>query len=265
MAGHTILLNLIGGVALLIWGTHMVQAAILKGFGDRLRGVISRAAGGPLRAAATGAAAATALQSATATAVLVTSFVARGLVALPAALALMLGADLGTTLVVQALSVELAAAVPLLLFAGVVLARMAGRPRTAQVGRMLIGFGLICWRSLIAAASAPMRGSEVTALVLERLAHDPLLALVVAALLTWVMHSSVAFVLFVISLSGAGLVGLPLALTLVLGANVGGGLIALGLAPNAPVAARRVLYGNLAFRAPGRSSAFLALGPITGP
>jgi phosphate:Na+ symporter len=265
MAGHTILLNLIGGVALLIWGSHMVQAAILKGFGDRIRGVISRAAGRPLRAAATGVAAAMALQSATATAVLLTAFVTRGLVALPAALALMLGADLGTTLVVQALSVNLAAAVPLLLLLGVVLGRMAGRPKMAQVGRMLIGFALILLAlSLISAASEPMRGSEVTTLVLERLAHDPLLALIVAALLTWVMHSSVAFVLFVISLAGAGLVGLPLALTLVLGANVGGGLIALGLAPGAPVAARRVLYGNLAFRAVGALIAFLALGPITG-
>ena len=153
--------------------------------------------------------------------------------ALPAALALMLGADLGTTLVVQALSVEPrrrrcrsscspASSSP----------AWPGGRATAQVGRMLIGFGLILLAlSLIAAASAPMRGSEVTALVLERLAHDPLLALIVAALLTWVMHSSVAFVLFVISLTGAGLVGLPLALTLVLGANVGGGLVALGLAP----------------------------------
>ena len=66
-------------------------------------------------------------------------------------------------------------------------------------------------------------------LVLARLAHDPVLALIFGAIFTWVMHSSVAFVLFVISLTGAGLVGLPLALTLVLGANVGGGLVALGL------------------------------------
>jgi phosphate:Na+ symporter len=264
MAGHTILLNLVGGVALLLWGTHMVQAAILKGFGDRIRGVISRAAGRPLRAAATGVAAATALQSATATAVLLTAFVTRGLVALPAALALMLGADLGTTLAVQALSVNLAALMPLLLVGGLVLFRMAGRPRTAQVGRMLIGFGLILLAlRLIAGASEPMRESELTALVLERLGHDPLLALVVSALLTWVMHSSVAFVLFVISLAGAGLVGLPLALTLVLGANLGGGLIALGLAPGAPAPARRVLYGNLGFRAIGVVLAFLALGPVS--
>ena len=106
MAGHTILLNLIGGVALLLWGTHMVQAAILQGFGAELAARSPGPPAGPLRAAATGAAAATALQSATATAMLVTGFVARGLIALPAALALMLGADLGTTLAVQALSLR---------------------------------------------------------------------------------------------------------------------------------------------------------------
>ena len=264
MAGHIILLNLVGGVALLLWGTHMVQSAILRAFGAGLRGTISRAAGSPLRAAATGAAAATLLQSATATAMLVGSFVTRGLIALPAALALMLGADLGTTLAVQALSVNLGALMPLLLLAGVVLGRMAERPRAQQVGRMLVGYGLILLAlGLIAAASAPMRSSEVTMLVLARLAHDPVLALIFGAIFTWVMHSSVAFVLFVISLTGAGLVGLPLALTLVLGANVGGGLVALGLTFDAAVPARRVIWGNLAFRAIGVVVAFLALGPLT--
>ena len=117
---------------------------------------------------------------------------------------------------------------------------------------MLVGFGLILLAlGLIGAASAPMRGSEVTALVLARLAHDPLLALIVAALFTWVMHSSVAFVLFVISLAGAGLVELPLALGLVLGANVGGGLVALGLA-----SARRWRRGgcSMAISPSGRSA-----------
>ena len=134
MAGHTILLNLIGGVALLLWGTRMVQEAILKAFGAELRGAIAGAAGSPLRAAATGAVAATALQSATATAILVTGFAASGLIALPAALAVMLGADLGTTLAVQALSVDVGALMPLLLVAGVALARLAERPRIAEVG-----------------------------------------------------------------------------------------------------------------------------------
>lgn len=264
MAGHTILLNLIGGVALLLWGTQMVQAAILQGFGGVLKGAMARAAGRPLRAAATGAVAATALQSATATAALLTGFVARGLIALPAALALMLGADLGTTLAVQALSLDVRALMPVLLAAGVILARRSDRPQAAQVGRMLVGLALIMLAlGLIVAASAPMRSSEVTAMVLGRLAHDPALALVFAALFTWAMHSSVAFVLFVIAMAGSGLVGLPLALTLVLGANVGAGLVALGLGLKAPVAARRVLYGNLGFRLAGALAVFLALDPVT--
>ena len=105
MAGHTILLNLVGGVALLLWGTHMVQSAILRPSARPPRHHLPRrriaAPGGGYRRGRGDA-----LQSATATAMLVGSFVTRGLIALPAALALMLGADLGTTLAVQALSVE---------------------------------------------------------------------------------------------------------------------------------------------------------------
>lgn len=263
MAGHTILLNLVGGVALLLWGTQMVQAAILEGFGGPLRAAIARAAGRPLRAAATGVAAATALQSATATATLLAGFVARGLIALPPALALMLGADLGTTLAVQALSLDVRALMPVLLAGGVILARRTDRPRAAQVGRMMVGLALIMLAlGLIVSASAPMRSSEVTTMVLGRLGHDPALALILGALFTWIMHSSVAFVLFVIAMAGSGLVGLPLALTLVLGANVGAGLVALGLGLRAPLPARRVLYGNLAFRLVGAVLVFAALGPV---
>ena len=261
MAGHAILLNLLGGVALLLWGTHMVRTAILRGFDAEIRAAMARAAGGPLRAAVTGAATATALQSATATAMLLVSFVGRGLIALPAALALMLGADLGTTLAVQALSFDLSAVIPVLLIAGVAISRMSAGLRAGQIGRLCIGFALILLAlSLIVGASEPLRESPVTSLVLSRLERDPILALILGALFTWLMHSSVAFVLFVISLTGAGVIGLPLALALVLGANAGAGLTPVGLALAAPRAARRVLYGNLAFRALGA----LLLLPVVG-
>jgi phosphate:Na+ symporter len=183
---------------------------------------------------------------------LLSAFAARGLVALAPALAVMLGADLGTTLVAQMLAFDLGAVVPVLLIAGVAMALSGRSNRMRQIGRMVIGFGLmILALGLIVGASAPMRESEVVRLVLGRLGTDPILALVIAALLTWVFHSSVAFVLFVMSLTGAGVIGLPLAVMLVVGANLGAGLVPLGLALGSPVAARRVLYGNLAFRAAG--------------
>ncbi len=259
-----ILLNLFGGVALLLWGTHMVRSGILRGFETAIRAAMARAAGNPLRAAAAGMVAATAMQSATATAVLLTGFVGRGLIALPAALAMMLGADLGTTLAVQALSLDLGALVPLLLVAGVATARLATGARGAQFGRICIGFALILLAlQLIVAASAPLRESEVTALMLSRLERDPILAVILGALFTWLMHSSVAFVLFVISLASAGVLGLPLAFTLVLGANAGAGLTAIGLGLGAPLAARRVLYGNLGFRVIGALMFLPLVGPLS--
>ena len=134
MAGHTILLNLIGGVALLLWGTHMVQAAILKGFGDEIRGASPAPPAGRCARRRPAPRRRRRCRAPRRRRCCVTGFVTRGLIALPAALALMLGADLGTTLVVQALSVDLAAAMPLLLLAGVV-ARPHGRAAATRAGR----------------------------------------------------------------------------------------------------------------------------------
>jgi phosphate:Na+ symporter len=113
--------------------------------------------------------------------------------------------------------------------------------------------------SLVVSASQPLRETGLFTMVMERLAGDPILALALGALLTWLAHSSVATILFVISLAGAGAISLPLALALVLGANVGSGLIPLGLALRSPAPAKRVLLGNLFFRTAGAVTGLAAL------
>lgn len=262
MAGHLILLNLFGGIALLLWGTRMVQSAVLRGFGPQVRAALGRVSGSPLRAAATGTAAAAILQSSTATAVLLLGFVERGLIALPAALAVILGADFGTTLVVQALAFDLRPLIPILLIAGVVLSKMASGPRGEEVARLMIGFGLMLLAlGLILQASDPLRHSPLMLEMFDTLGGDPILAVLVATLLAWLMHSSVAFVLFTLSLAGAGLIGRDLALTLVLGANLGACLVPMGLALRSGPAARRVLWGNLVFRGAGVVVLLGLIGP----
>src|SRR5690554_6205843 len=104
MSAQALLLELLGGAALLLWATRMVRTGILRAYGGALRQILARATGGPLRAAAAGIGSAAVLQSSTATALLLVSFAGRGLIALASALAVMLGADLGSTLVVQVLS-----------------------------------------------------------------------------------------------------------------------------------------------------------------
>src|SRR5215467_10028169 len=103
MSATLTLVDLAGSIALLIWGVHMVQTGITRAFGPQLRRALSRALDGRIRAFAAGLGVTAILQSSTATGLMVTSFSARGLVDLAPALAVMLGANVGTTLIVQAL------------------------------------------------------------------------------------------------------------------------------------------------------------------
>ncbi len=260
MEAQSLLLTLVGGVALLIWATRLARTGVERAFGERLRGLIGRATGNRLQACLAGIGTATALQSSTAAAMLTASFADRGLIALAPALAVMLGADIGSTLVVLALSFDLGRAVPLLLIAGVGLFTWSRVAAWRNAGRILIGLALVIVAlGMIVAASQPLRNDWLVPLVLARLEGAPMLAILAAAALTWAMHSSVAFVLLVMALAGGGTLSPALAVTLVLGANVGSGLIPLGMNLAAGAPARRVLIGNLLFRLVGAVAVAVAL------
>lgn len=252
MAGQHVFLNLLAGIALLIWSTRLVKTGIMRAFGERLRGVISRATSNRFSACLAGAGVAAALQSSTGSTLLVMSFVERGFLTLAMALAVLLGSNVGTTLVVQALSFDLSALMPVLIVAGVA-SFMLGRSSVAQnVGRAMIGLGLmILSLHLVVGIADPIRQSEIMTLIFERLNGQPWAALLIGAALAWLVHSSVAILLLVMSLAGAGVVGIPLGLALVLGANIGSGLAPLGLSLAAPIEVRRALLGNLGTRLVG--------------
>ncbi len=139
MSAQLLVLNLLGGVALLIWATRMVRTGILRAFEEKLRGIIARATGNRLKACLAGVGVAASLQSSAAAGLLVVSFAERGLIALAPALAVMLGADIGSTLVVQAMAIDLKSLVPVLLVAGVAAFMISTSAMVRQVGRILIG------------------------------------------------------------------------------------------------------------------------------
>src|SRR5215470_12165707 len=132
------LIDLAGFVALLLWGVHMVQTGIQRAFGARLRGLLGRALRGRFRAFLAGLGVTAILQSSTATGLMVTGFAAGGLVDLVPALAVMLGANVGTTLIVQALSFNVAEVAPALILIGVILFRKGSIARTRDLGRVAI-------------------------------------------------------------------------------------------------------------------------------
>ncbi len=252
MSATALLLDLCAGIALLLWGVRMVRTGMTRAFGARLRRVLSSTTRNRFSAFAAGIGVTALLQSATATALLVASFAGRRLIAPTAALAVMLGADVGTTLAAQLLSLDLHWMGPLALVAGVALFLSTETGNRRHVGRLLIGFGLLLLAlRLIVAASEPLRTAPAFAAALAPLEQEPLLAVALAALLTWAAHSSLAMVLMLAGLASAGAISAPLALALVLGANIGGAVAPFAGTAGQPAAARRAPLGNLLMRAAG--------------
>lgn len=264
MPGHVLLLNIAGGVALLLWATRMVRTGIMRAYGAELRRVLGRSTRNRVNACLMGVGTAGLLQSATATALLVVAFVARGLVGIAPALAVMLGADVGSTLVVQVLSFDLSGVSSALILLGVVSFLAGPSTQWRHIGRVFIGLGLMLLAlGLVVGASQPLRQSETLQYVLAPLASDPILAILLGAVITWVAHSSVAIVLLIMSLTGVGVMPPELGFALVLGANVGSGIIPVALTVSGTPIARRVPLGNLLFRFAGAILCLPLIGLIT--
>lgn len=243
------LLNLLAAIALLVWGTHMVRTGILRVFGASLRQVLARSLSNRLKALVSGLGVTALVQSSTATALIVSSFVGQGLVTLPLALAVMLGADIGTSLMAVVFSFDLSWLSPLSIFLGVVL--FIARPGTdvGRFGRILIGLGLmlLALRLVTDSATVLTQSSAVRGL-LASLGSDRMLEITVGACLAVLSYSSLATVLLTATLAGSNVIPLDVALGLVLGANLGSGLLAVLTTLRAPVAVRQVPLGNLGFK-----------------
>ena len=254
MEGSALLVTVMGGVALLLWSVRMVRTGMTRAFGASLRQFVGNACSNRAKAFVVGIGVTSLLQSGTATALLLASFASRKLVTLPLALAIMLGADVGTALVAQVYSIDIKWFWAALLFIGVVLFNASEADHMRGVGRILIGFGLmLLGLTVIAQVSSQLRDSAILQLILSSLGTEqvPLLAALTAAAMTWLAHSSLAMVLFVMSLASGGAIDSKLAVALVLGANLGGAIVPFADLSRSAVAARRVVLGNLILRAGG--------------
>ena len=259
-----VVLDLLGGVALLLWGLHMVHSGFVRAFGSDLRRMLSLALRNRLSAFSAGLAVTALLQSSTATALMAAGFTAGGLVALVPALAIMLGANVGTALIIQVLSFNVAAFAPVFLLAGVIAFRRGGRTRTRDLGRVSVGLGLMLLAlHVLVDTLAPAESAPEARAIFAVLSSQPALCVFAGALLAWAAHSSVAVVLLVMSLAYSNFISPVAGLSMVLGANLGSAINPLfeGGAFDDP-ASRRVQVGNLINRVVGVVLAYPFLGVI---
>jgi len=250
------LLNLLAAIALLVWSTHLVRTGMLRVAGENLRGILGRSFSNRLTALAAGWGVTSLVQSATATCLIVASFVGKGLVAAGPALAVMLGADVGSAMMAVVFSFDLSWLSPLLIFAGVVMFTTRQNSGIGRVGRVLIGLGLITLAlQLIVEATKPLTESPAVRALLASLPNEVILDIVVGAVLTVLSYSSLAIVLLTATLAASGIVPANVALGLVIGANLGSGFLALLATGGASPQVRRLPLGNLIFKGLGAAIA----------
>ncbi|HEV8390700.1 MAG TPA: Na/Pi symporter, partial [Dongiaceae bacterium] len=246
------LIQLFGAAALLLWGLRMVRTGVLRAFGSQLRTFLGSAMGNRFSAFFGGLGATILLQSSSATALITSSFASRKVVGAGAALAIMLGADVGTSLVAQAYAFKVSWISPLLILIGYIMFNHMTETRTRDLGRAIIGLGLtLLGLAMITLAAEPMRDAPVVPVILQLMADAPIAALIVGALLTIASTSSLAIILLIVSFATHDLIPVEVCYALVLGANLGSAVMPIIATLSDPPEARRVPVGNLIFRVAG--------------
>ena len=257
------LLDLLSAVTLLIWGTHIVRTGILRVYGSQLRRILSQNMSKRPLAFIAGILVTALVQSSNATAMLVTSFVGQGLMALTPALAIMLGADVGTALMARILTFDLSWLSPLLIFLGVIFFLSRKQTRVGQLGRVGIGLGLIVLAlQLIVTAAAPITQAAGVKVLFASLTGDLMLDALVGAMFALISYSSLAAVLLTATLAGSDIISLPVAIGLVIGANIGSGLLAFLSTSMQNVAGRQVALGSLLYKLIGLVLIIPVLSPL---
>ncbi|MDT1063789.1 Na/Pi cotransporter family protein [Paracoccus sp. CPCC 101403] len=258
------LIDLLGAAALLLWGLRMIKTGVLRAYGAVLRQWLARGAGNRVAAAFWGFVATLGLQSSTATAVIIGSFAGRGIVQPRMGQAMMLGANLGTAIVTLVLSADVHWIGSAAIFLGVLTHNLSRGNRSRNLGRAVLGLGfMLLALQLLGHVTEPLRDSPTVAAILSGLGDAPVFALLLAAGLAILGSSSLAVVVLVMLLAGAGVVGPELALWLVAGANLGGAVPPWLAVRAEGAAAERLTLANLMVRAFGALLVLILAGPIS--
>ena len=217
-----VLLSAAGGLALFLYGLRVLSDALKRAIGDRMRSLLERLTGRAYRGVTVGALTSGMLQSSSMTMVLLIGLINAGALTLIQGIGVMLGSEIGTTITAQIIAFRIGHYYLPIIAIGFLLSEIFRGKRAGDVGRIVLGFGLLFLG--ITVVSGGLKGltqSEGVLRLLQTCADRPLLGVLVGAGITAVIQSSSAMTALVIGMGAAGLLTLPAAIALILGANIG--------------------------------------------
>lgn len=246
------LINLLGGLSLLLYGLHLSGRGLQAVAGGRLRVLLTRLTENRLMGALTGAGVTAIMQSSSATTVMLVGFVSAGFMSLEQTLGVILGADIGTTITVQIIAFDILAYSVLLIAIGTPMVLAVRQRFYNYLGQAILGFGLLfLGLKIISDSLGPLKDSPLFSELLFGLSENPVMTIVLAALLTVLIQSSAGTIALAISFASQGLVTLPLGIAVVLGANIGTTGTALMAAVGSPTESRRVALAHALYKVLG--------------
>lgn len=259
------LIQFIGGLAFFFFGLYSINQA-LQGFaGDRLKNMIAKTTEGRLKSLVTGILVTFFMQSSSATTVMIVGLTSSGLLMLESAMSVALGAGIGTTLVVLLFSIKglVDAGIPILTL-GMILRFFPRRHSVRLTGHILFSFGFVFFgMTVMAQAVEPLKESSWLPTVFAFLENYPFTNMILAAVITALVHSSGVIMGLLISLAFSGAMTFPVALPLILGANLGTSFTALTVSFKAKTDGKRAALANFLFRTGAVMLVYVLLVPVT--
>ena len=247
-----LIIELVGAIGLLLFGLRQVRNGMMRAFGTSLKRLARRTEGRVLPTFLIGLLVAVLLQSSAATAMISATFAAQGAISAVTAFITILGADVGTSIAALIASQKITAVSPLLIAVGYFGGQSAATPRTIGLFKSTMGIGLVLLGlSLIGATALRISQLEDFATILNIFAKQPFLVLILGALVSYLAHSSLAVILLTVGLAEVGVLDLQASLFMVLGANIGSGVLPVIAHWQSSAAARAPLVANFYVRLVG--------------
>ncbi|NLM51702.1 MAG: Na/Pi cotransporter family protein [Firmicutes bacterium] len=258
-----LLIQLIGGLGLFLFGMQLMASGMQKAAGSRLRRILEVLTTKPLIAVLTGLVATVLVQSSSTTTVMLVGFVNAGLMSLKQAVGTIMGANIGTTVTAQIVSFKVTKFIFPAIAIGAFLNFFGQRKTYKYIGQAVLGFGILfLGMNVMSESMKPLSESPVFLNLMVQFGENPLLGVLIGAVFTGIIQSSSATTGVVIAMTTQNILPLPAAMAIILGSNIGTCITAMLASIGTSLYARRAAVAHLLFNVGGVVLALIFFKPF---
>lgn len=254
-----VIFGLVGGLAIFIYGMNMMSECLQKAAGEKMKSILSMLTKNPVLGVLAGALTTAVLQSSSATTVMAIGFVSAGLMSLPQAISIILGANIGTTMTAQIIAFKISDYIYLFIFVGFIIAFISKKEKVKNIGQTIFAFGLLFLGiETMGSVMKPLASSAFFVDLIGKVSTIPVLGVGVGALMTLVVQSSSATIAVLQNFASqagpdgvSSIIGLTGAIPILLGDNIGTTITAVIASIGQPKDARRTAFAHCVFNISG--------------